>query len=148
VLKEDGSPFFGADYTFTPGKGDWVRRGGDGAIISHGALSPAVMEAWQRLQDEGISVSVLLMASIVPFDRQSVMEAAKGGGPLLTVEDHHVNTGVGAIVATVLADEGMSCKFRRLGVTHYGSSGKPADLYAAQGLDAAGIVKAFKELMV
>jgi transketolase len=57
-----------------------------------------------------------------------------------------VDTGVGAMVATVLADEGLSCRFRRLGVTHYGSSGKPADLYGAQGLDAAGIVKAFKAL--
>jgi transketolase len=147
VQKEDGSPFFDADYAFIPGKGDWVRRGGDGTIISHGALCPAVMEAWQLLRAEGISVSVLLMASIVPFDRQSVMAAVQSGGPLLTVEDHHVNTGVGAMVATVLADEGMSCRFRRLGVTHYGSSGKPADLYAAQGLDAAGIVKAFKALM-
>jgi hypothetical protein len=27
ILKEDGSPFFGAGYKFTPGKDDIVRRG-------------------------------------------------------------------------------------------------------------------------
>jgi len=147
VLAEDGTPFFGSGYTFTPGKGDWVRRGAAGTIISYGAVSPSVMEAWRQLQDEGISVSVLLMASIVPFDKQSVIEAVHNGGPLLTVEDHHVDTGVGAIVATILADEGLSCRFKRLGVNHYGSSGKPADLYAEQGLDSQGIVEAFKGLM-
>ncbi len=146
VLKEDGTPFFGADYVFTPGKGDWVRKGNAGTIISYGALSPYVMEARQKLQDEGISVSVLFMASIIPFDKQSVIEAAKNG-PVLTAEDHHVDTGIGAMVGMLLADEGISCKFRRIGVTQYGSSGKPADLYAAQGLDADGIVKAFKEVM-
>jgi transketolase len=147
VLTEDGTPFFGSDYTIIPGKGDWVRRGTAGTIISYGAVSPSVMEAWKQLKDEGISVSVLLMASIVPFDKQSVIEAVQSGGTILTVEDHHVDTGVGAIVATVLADEGLSCRFKRLGVTHYGSSGKPADLYAEQGLDAQGIVEAFKGLM-
>lgn len=147
VLAEDETPFFGSGYTFTPGKGDWVRRGAAGTIISYGAVSPSVMAAWRQLQDEGISVSVLLMASIVPFDKQSVIEAVQSGGPLLTVEDHHVDTGVGAIVATILADEGLSCRFKRLGVNHYGSSGKPSDLYAEQGLDSQGIVEAFKGLM-
>ncbi|MBU0966176.1 MAG: transketolase [Proteobacteria bacterium] len=147
VLAEDGTPFFGSGYTFTPGKGDWVRRGAAGTIISYGAVSPSVMEAWKLLKEEVIDVSVLLVASIVPFDKQSVIDAVDNGGPILTVEDHHVDTGVGAIVATVLADAGLSCRFKRLGVTHYGSSGKPADLYAEQGLDAKGIVAAFKGLL-
>ncbi|MCB2181505.1 MAG: transketolase [Desulfobulbaceae bacterium] len=145
VLAEDGSPFFGADYTFTPGKGDWVRRGDAGTIISYGSLSPYVMEAWQKLKDEGISVSILLMGSIIPVDKESILEAAQNG-PILTVEDHHVDTGIGSIVGVLLADEGLSCTFKRLGVTGYGSSGKPADLYAAQGLDADGIAGAFKAM--
>lgn len=146
ITNEAGTPFFGADYVFTPGRGDWVRRGDKGTIISYGALSNYVMDAWRKLRDEGISVSLLLMASIVPLDRQSVLEAAKNG-PVLTVEDHHVDTGLGAMIGTLLADEGLVCGLKRLGVTHYGSSGKPADLYAEQGLDAAGIVRSFKQLL-
>ncbi|MBI5557925.1 MAG: transketolase [Deltaproteobacteria bacterium] len=147
VLTEDGTPFFGAGYKFIPGKGDWVRRGGAGTIISYGTLSPQVMSAWQKLHDEGIAVSILLMASIVPIDRESVIAAARSGGPLLSVEDHHVDTGLGAIISTILADEGIGCGLKRLGVAHYGSSGKPGDLYAEQGLDADGIVRTFKSLL-
>ncbi len=146
VVAEDGTPFFGKDYIFTPGKGDWVRRGNAGTIIAYGSVSPSVMEAWKQLKEEGIAVSVLLMASVIPFDKEAVLDAVKGGGPLLTVEDHHVDTGIGAMTAAVLADEGLNCRFKRLGVTHYGSSGKPSDLYAEQGLDAQGIVAAFKRL--
>lgn len=146
VLAEDGTPFFGGDYCFTPGRGDWVRTGKAGTLIAYGAVTPNVMEAWQGLRDEGIEVGVLLMASVVPVDRDAIIEAVNRG-PVLTVEDHHVDTGLGAIVATVIADNGLAATFKRLGVTRYGASGKPADLYAAQGLDSVGISKAFKEML-
>ncbi len=146
ILDEDGAPFFGGDYQFTPGRADWVRQGEKGTIITYGSLTANVMAARRKLADEGINVAVLVMASIEPLDRQSIIEAGKAG-PILTVEDHHVDTGLGAIVATVLTEEMISTPFKRLGVTRYGTSGKPADLYAEQGLDAEGIYASFKEMM-
>jgi transketolase len=146
ITREDGAPFFGADYEFRIGKGDWLRRGHKGTIITYGALVPYAMIAWQRLQEEGIAVGVLNMASLLPVDRQAVIEAAKTG-PVLTVEDHHVDTGLGAMAGMILAEEGIATPFRRLGVSRYGASGKPADLYADQGLDPDGIIKAMKELL-
>ncbi len=146
ILAEDGSPYFGGDYQFEPGRADWVRKGTDGTIITYGALTTNVMEAWRKLTDDGFSVAVLMSASIAPFDRQSVIEAAKIG-PILTVEDHHADTGLGSIVGMILAEEEIGVAFKRLGVTRYGSSGKPADLYAAQGLDGEGIAGEFKKLV-
>lgn len=145
ITNDDGAPFFGDGYEFKPGQGDWLRKGADGTIVTYGALTPSAMEAWQKLQDDGLSVGVLNMASIVPVDRKSVLDAAQIG-PVLTVEDHHVDTGLGSIVGMILAEEGVAIPFKRLGVTRYGSSGKPADLYASQGLDALGIANSFKEL--
>lgn len=146
ITTEEGRPFYDADYVFTPGKADWLRRGTDATIITYGALTPACMEAWKVLKDTGYSVGVLNMASLVPLDIESIFEAAEVG-PLMTVEDHHVQTGLGASVAVVLMDKGKACQLRRLGVHHYGSSGKPAELYAAQGLDAASIAAEAKELI-
>jgi len=65
----------------------------------------------------------------------------------VTVEDHHVVTGLGASVATTLLDQGRAVPLKRLGVTHYASSGKPAELYAEQGLDAASIAATVKGLL-
>lgn len=145
ITNENGVPFFGADYVFTPGKGDWLRQGSKATIITYGAMVPAVMDAWKLLRDDGIDVSVLNMASLVPVDRNRVIEAA-GSGPVLTVEDHHVDTGLGAIVATIMAEEGITAPFKRLGVSRYGGSGKPADLYADQGLSAKNIAATMKEM--
>jgi transketolase len=103
------------------------------------------MEAQQILKDQGVDVSILVMASIVPVDEQAILKAAQAG-PVLTVEDHHVDTGLGAIVATVMADNKVATSFKRLGVTRYGASGKPADLYASQGLDGGSIAASFKAL--
>ncbi|MEN8139899.1 MAG: transketolase [Thermodesulfobacteriota bacterium] len=146
VLAEDGTPFFGGDYVFTPGRGDWVRQGDKGTIITCGAVTPGVMAAQAKLADEGVDVGVLVMASVIPLDEAAILKAA-AQGPILTVEDHHVDTGLGAMVATVLADNSVATPFKRCGVSRYGASGKPADLYADQGLDAAGICQAFKELI-
>ncbi len=146
ILTEDGTPFYGSDYTFQAGKADWLRRGSDATILTYGALTPAVMEAWSLLVKEGKSVGVLNMASLVPLDKEAILEAASIG-PIVTVEDHHIDTGLGAMVALVLAESGQAIPFKRCGVQHYGGSGQPAELYAKQGLDASSIAATVTELL-
>ncbi len=141
ITDESGAPVFGGGYTFVPGKADRVRTGDRGAILSYGAVLPSVVRAADELSGKhGLKLAVLNFASIKPFDRQAVIDAAKTG-LLITVEDHHVDTGLGAIAATVLADEGIGCRLIRLGVTKYGFSGKPGELYKSEGLDVESIVK-------
>ncbi|MGR0480464.1 MAG: transketolase [Candidatus Electronema sp. V4] len=146
ITREDGSIYYDADYVFTPGKADWLREGADATIITYGALTPACIEAWKLLKQAGKSVGVLNMASLLPLDKDAVLAAAKRG-PIVTVEDHHVETGLGASAAAVLIDNGLAPKMKRLGVKQYGGSGKPSDLYKQQGLDAESIAKTVLELI-
>ena len=142
ILNEDGSPFFGPEYQFVPGKADWIRKGKEGActIIGYGSVMPYIMDAHEKLRKQGIEISVLNVASIKPVDEQAICQAAENG-PVLTVEDHVVQTGIAAITARVLLKHGISQTVANLGVTAYGASGKPADLYRMQGLDADSIVQ-------
>ncbi len=146
ILKEDGTEFFDESYQFQAGKADWLRSGTDAAIITYGAVVPAVMEAWELLKGEGRSVTVLNMASLTPLDKESILKAAECG-VVLTVEDHHVETGLGCMVGTVLAEAGKGITFQRCGVRKYGGSGKPSDLYADQGLDGRSIADKVKKLL-
>lgn len=140
VLGEDGKPFFGGDYRFVPGRADRVRTGSDGAILSYGAiLSQAVAAADVLKEKHGLRFTVLNMASLKPFDVDAVAEAAKTG-LIVTAEDHHLDTGLGALTALALADRGIACKLVRLGVKRYGFSGDPAELYRLEEIDAGGIV--------
>jgi transketolase len=146
ITDENGRVFFDADYTFVPGKADWLRRGTDLTIVTYGSLVPAVIEAWDILREKGVSAGVLNMASLIPLDEAGLAEAA-AIGPILTVEDHHVASGLGASAAVALMDQSLPVAMKRLGVGHYGSSGKPEDLYADQGLDPRSIAAAAQVLV-
>lgn len=142
VIKDkSGKPAFGGDYRFVPGKADWLREGEKGAILSYGmTLHHALKAHDELLEKHNIAVAVINFASIKPLDEESILRAS-ATGLLVSVEDHHADTGLGARVATVLADRGILCRLVRLGVREYGSSGKPADLYRVAGIDAESIVK-------
>jgi transketolase len=103
---------------------------------------PHAIEAHQELSRQyNLKLAVLNFPSIRPLDGEAILRASKMGF-LISVEDHHVDTGLGARVATVLADQGEPCRLMRLGVKNYGLSGHPVELYRLEGIDAAGIVKA------
>ncbi|MCX7822592.1 MAG: transketolase [Syntrophobacterales bacterium] len=144
ITDTDGNPFFGEGYVFTPGRFDWVRQGRDGAIMTYGPLLIHAIKAWEELSKEGIQPAVINCASIKPFDRNSVIRAAESGF-ILAVEDHHIDTGIGAMVGTIIAEEGIPCRLARLGVKHYGSSGSPLELYRMEGIDSETIVKKVME---
>ncbi len=146
VAKADGSgPLFGEGYEFVEGKADVVREGDDAAIIAIGPMLHEAVKAHEVLRAKGLGVRVVNMCSVVPMDRAAVVSAAKTG-VVVTAEDHNVNTGLGTLVASVLAEEGARCAFRKCGVRYYGASGEPAALFGAYGLDAAGLAAAVMEL--
>jgi len=115
-------------------------------IITYGALVPAVMEAWKLLTEAGRSIAVLNMGSLCPMDKNAVLKAAECG-VILTVEDHHVDTGLGSMVGTLLAESAKSISFQRCGVQRYGGSGKPTELYASQGLDGKSIAEKVEKML-
>jgi transketolase len=137
-----GEPFFAGDYRFAPGKADVVREGEQGAILSYGSTLAFAVEARDRLAEKhGVEVAVLNFASIKPIDVDAIVKAA-ATGLIVTVEDHHIDTGLGAQAALALADKAIATKFVRLGVSHYSGSGDPKVLFHEAGVDADGIVEA------
>jgi transketolase len=146
VLAEDGTPFFGDGYTFRYGAADLVRRGTDAAIVVMGALCGNAIGAAELLKKDGIRAQVLHIATPLALDAAAITAAA-ATGVIVTVEDHLVRSGLGVSVADALAQQGARCILRMLGVTHYASSGVPAELYKEYKLDAAGIARTVKQAL-
>ncbi len=141
ILDESGNPAFAGDYRFEPGKADRLRKGKHGAILTYGSLVGHALKARDELAGKhGIEVAVLNFASIKPLDVTAIEEAA-ATGLVITAEDHQVDTGLGARVATVIAERGLTCGFRRLGVKKYGVSGTPEELYRLEGINWEGMVQ-------
>jgi transketolase len=142
ILDESGKPAFGGDYRFVPGKAEWLRKGNGAAILTYGPQVQHAVKAREELADQhAIEAAVLNFASIKPLDTEAIEAAAKTG-LIVTAEDHHVDTGLGARVALVLAEKALPCRLVRLGVRKYGFSGKPEDLYRIEGINWEGIMKA------
>ncbi len=99
------------------------------------------IQAWERLREKGISAQVLNISCLSDFDREAIFKATKTG-IIITYEDQHIKTGLGSLVANLLAEHGVGIRFRKLGITQYGGSGKPDDLYRSQGLDVESLVQA------
>ncbi len=146
VLKEDGAPFYGEGYEFRDGEIDMLRDGSDAVILTMGHLAGRAVEAADALAKEGISVRVLHCATPLTMDKEKLFSLV-GGKPLLTAEDHHVETGIGAIAALAFARAGKAVKIKNLGVTRYGLSGPNKEVLADMGLCAEGIAAALRELL-
>jgi transketolase len=144
LLTEEGVPLFSPPYEFRYGYADPVRNGKDAAIITTGGMVYKAVQAWDKLKEKGITVQVINISCLSDLDREAIVKAAETG-IILTYEDHHIQTGLGSLIANFLAEYGLGIRFRKLGVRQYGSSGKPDDLYKMQGLDVESLVQTVME---
>jgi transketolase len=140
LLTDEGTSLFGTPYEFRYGQADLIRSGKDGAIITNGGMTYRAVQAWQKLREKGVEVQVLNISCLSDLDIGAILRAAKTG-MIITYEDHHIQTGLGSLIANVLAEHSLSIRFRKMGIARYGSSGKPDDLYRMQGLDAESLVQ-------
>ncbi len=129
-------------YSFQIGKGEVLREGTDVAVIANGLLVAEALEAADTLAGEGISVRVIDMATIKPLDEALVLKAARECGKIVTAEEHSIIGGLGEAVCAVIAESGVPCKVKRIGVNdEFGHSGPAAALLKQFGLSAEHIAK-------
>jgi transketolase len=140
LLTNGGTPLFGTPYEFRYGQGDLIRDGKDGAILTNGGMVHRAVQAWQKLKERGVEVQVWNISCLSDLDTKAILNAAKTG-TIITYEDHHIETGLGSLIANFLAEYGLAIRFRKMGITQYGSSGKPEDLYRMQGLEVDSLVQ-------
>ncbi|MBA3796711.1 MAG: transketolase [Chloroflexi bacterium] len=126
-----------------------IRRTDDDAVtlIGAGITLHEALEAADTLATEGITMRVIDLYSLKPVDAETVREAARDTGAIITVEDHWPEGGIGDAVLDVLAEEQPHPIVVKLSVRLMPGSGKPAELLAAAGIDAAHIADAARELV-
>lgn len=131
-------------YSFQLGKGVTLREGGDVTIIAVGLMVQEAMKAAETLAAEGVQARVIDMHTIKPLDEELVLKAAKETGCIVTTEEHNIVGGLGSAVAEYLSGI-CPVPVVRHGVEDvFGRSGKAAEVLAAYGLTADGIVAKVK----
>jgi transketolase len=138
---------YGNDEPFPIGGAKVLRQnaGDKVTVAAAGVTLHEALKAAETLKAEGIGITVIDVYSIKPLARDVIKAAAqKTGNTVITVEDHYIEGGLGDAVAGELSADGI--KVHKLAVTALPRSGKPAELLAHFGIDAAGIVKKVKSL--
>lgn len=137
------------DYEFEIGKVVTLREGNDVTIIGTGNILVDVLEAAKELEKEGISVRVLNAHTLTPFDVEGVCKALKETKAIVTVEDHAMIGGLGSAVAEVIAESGMSTKFKRIGLNNHFSKGYGtyAEVKESNGIGKADIISGVRGIL-
>jgi len=101
-------PFPDADYVVPLGSAATVRSGTDLTIVTWGATVHRCALAAETLAEEGLSVEILDLRSLAPWDKDSVVESVKRTSRLLVVHEDILTSGFGAEIAAFAADECFS----------------------------------------
>lgn len=90
------------DYTVPLGKARMAREGDDLVIVTYSAAVVIAEQAAARAAEEGYSVGVLDLRSLVPLDTDALREAVAGCGRALVLHEAPLTAGFGAeLVATI-----------------------------------------------
>lgn len=148
TTREKTPIIYGPDESFPIGGAKVVRQSDkdQATLIAAGITLHESMKAAETLAVEGINVRVIDLYSVKPVDKEIVAQAARDTKNLIVVEDHWPEGGLGDAVLEALAahPDGVSAKVIKVAVRTMPTSGKPAELLAAAGIDAAHIVTAVK----
>lgn len=96
------------DYVIPIGKADVKREGTDVSVVTYGSTVHSSLEAAERLAQEGVSVEVVDLRSIHPYDKEAVLATVKKTNKVCVVHEDTLTGGVGAEVAAFIAEHAFS----------------------------------------
>jgi transketolase len=145
TTRGDTPVVYGPDEEFPVGSSKTLRSSEDDdvTVVAAGVTVFEALAAAETLAGEGTSVRVVDCYSVKPIDAETLRGL---GTPIVTVEDHSPEGGLGEAVLAAVADLEEKLPVTVLAVRELPHSGKPAELLAAARIDAAAIASAVRSL--
>src|SRR5262249_44097976 len=107
-------------YTVPFGRAKVVREGTDLTIVTLSQMVHKAMLAAEQLADDGVSVEVVDLRTLVPLDEESILQSVARTGRLLIADEDYLRFGmsgeIAALVAENLGSVPLKAAVRRLGV--------------------------------
>ena len=109
------------DYTIPFGKADIKREGTDVTIVAIGGMLPRALQAAEQLAQDGISAEVLDPRTLVPLDKQAILDSVAKTGRLVVVDMAHKTCSAASEIAAIVVMEGfwsLQAPIQRLGTVN------------------------------
>lgn len=143
------SQYPSSDFLIPFGKAKTVREGTDVSIVTYGALVERSNQAAKRLEQQGISVELIDLRTLVPYDWEAIAESVKKTSRVIVAHEDPISYGYGAEIAARISNdlfEYLDAPVRRVGATDtfVGYAPQLEDFILPQSED---VEKAVQELM-
>ncbi len=117
------APYPGSNFYVPFGRARVRCEGNDLTIVSYGTTVHWSLRAAHKLAEEGVSVEVIDLRSLAPWDKETVMTSVKKTGRVLIVHEDKITGGFGGEVASYIAERGF--KYLDAPVQRLGSKDAP-----------------------
>jgi 2-oxoisovalerate dehydrogenase E1 component len=95
----------GPNFMIPFGKAKVLREGTDVTLVTYGATVQRALVAAGQVAEEGISVEVIDLRTLSPWDRERVFESTKKTNRVIVAYEDAISWGYGAEIAAAIADE-------------------------------------------
>jgi len=93
------------DFMIPFAKAKKVREGKDLTIVTYGAMVQRSLVAAKQAEQEGTSVEIIDLRSLVPYDWEAIAESVKKTNRVIVAHEDSLSFGYGAEIAARIADE-------------------------------------------
>jgi 2-oxoisovalerate dehydrogenase E1 component len=106
------------------GKAKIRQQGSDVTVVAYGtAVHQSLRAAEEIHKEQNVSVEVIDLRSLVPWDRQTVLESVKKTNRVVIAHEDKIQGGFGGDIASYISDEGF--KYLDAPVLRVGSKNTP-----------------------
>ncbi|HET9777193.1 MAG TPA: dehydrogenase E1 component subunit alpha/beta [Gemmatimonadaceae bacterium] len=99
------SAYPGPNFMIPFGKAKVVREGSDVTVVTYGATVQRAITAANAVADSGISVEIIDLRTLSPWDRETVFASVKKNSRVIVAYEDSKSWGVGAEISASIADE-------------------------------------------
>lgn len=92
------------EYIIPLGKAELKRTGKDVTVITYGRMVRRVLEAADAAREKGIEVEVVDLRTLMPLDKETILESVKKTGRVLLVNDAHKTGGFIGEISAMIAE--------------------------------------------
>ncbi|WP_329903230.1 alpha-ketoacid dehydrogenase subunit beta [Porphyromonas pogonae] len=105
LFNQKGEVPLDPDFVLPLGKADIKRQGTDLTIVTYGRMLERVLQAVDQVKEsDGVSVEVIDLLTLIPLDKEAIIESVKKTGHLMLVNDAHKTNGFIGEVAAMIAE--------------------------------------------
>jgi 2-oxoisovalerate dehydrogenase E1 component beta subunit len=92
------------DYIVPIGKADIKREGSDISVITYHVGVQWASEAAETLSKEGIEVEIVDLRTLLPLDKETILESVKKTGKVLILHEDTLTGGIGGEIAALISE--------------------------------------------